>query len=105
MQVVTDPAGRLLWVSPALPGRAHDLTAARTHRIIRICERQGVPILVDRDRLRAAVAPDHPRGVAGARGTGAPSSYDAAPVHRGRETAEFTAMVVEAGLAPGASRG
>jgi len=31
----------------ALPGRAHDLTAARTHRIIRICERQGVPILAD----------------------------------------------------------
>ncbi|MFF3710327.1 transposase family protein [Streptomyces phaeochromogenes] len=29
------------------PGRAHDLTAARTHRIIRICERQGVPILAD----------------------------------------------------------
>lgn len=28
-------------------GRAHDLTAARTHRIIRICERQGVPILAD----------------------------------------------------------
>ncbi|MEU2762233.1 transposase family protein [Streptomyces sp. NPDC007094] len=44
VQVVTDPAGNLLWVSPALPGRTHDLTAARTHRIIRICERQGVPI-------------------------------------------------------------
>lgn len=43
----TDPDGRLLWLSPALPGRAHDLTAARTHRIIRICERQGVPILAD----------------------------------------------------------
>jgi hypothetical protein len=41
------PQGRLLWLSPALPGRAHDLTAARTHRIIRICERQGVPILAD----------------------------------------------------------
>jgi hypothetical protein len=40
VQVVTDPVGRLLWT--ALPGRAHDLTAARTHRIIRICERQGV---------------------------------------------------------------
>ncbi|ANS70521.1 putative transposase [Streptomyces lincolnensis] len=26
VQVVTDPAGRLLWISPALPGRAHDLT-------------------------------------------------------------------------------
>lgn len=34
-------------LSPALPGRIHDLTAARTHRIIRICERQGVPILAD----------------------------------------------------------
>jgi hypothetical protein len=42
VQVVTDPEGQLLWISPALPGRAHDLTAARTHRIIRICERQGV---------------------------------------------------------------
>ena len=47
VQVVTDPGGRLLWLSPALPGQAHDLTAARTHRIIRICERQGVPILAD----------------------------------------------------------
>ncbi|UPZ28489.1 transposase [Streptomyces sp. LRE541] len=47
VQVVTDPGGRLLWLSPALPGRTHDLTAARTHRIIRICERQGVPILAD----------------------------------------------------------
>lgn len=27
--------------------RCYDLTAARTHRIIRICERQGVPILAD----------------------------------------------------------
>ncbi len=48
VQVVTDPVGRLLWISPALPGRAHDLTAARAHRIIRICERQGVPVLADR---------------------------------------------------------
>lgn len=47
MQVVTDPGGRLLWLSPALPGRTHDLTSARTHRIIRICERQGVPNLAD----------------------------------------------------------
>ncbi|MCX4759483.1 transposase [Streptomyces sp. NBC_01275] len=46
--VVTDLTGRLLWISPALPGRTHDLTAARAHRIIRFCERQGVPILADR---------------------------------------------------------
>ena len=53
VRVVTDPAGRLLWISPPLPGRAHDLTAARTHRIIRICERQGVPILADRAYIGA----------------------------------------------------
>ncbi|GAA2244445.1 hypothetical protein GCM10010145_09120 [Streptomyces ruber] len=47
VQVVTDTAGNILWLSPALPGRAHDLTAARTHKIIRICERQGVPLLAD----------------------------------------------------------
>ncbi|WP_299538393.1 transposase family protein [uncultured Streptomyces sp.] len=52
VQVVTDPDGRLLWISPALPGRAHDLTAARTHRI-RICERQGVPIVADRAYIGA----------------------------------------------------
>lgn len=40
VQVVTDPAGRQLWLSLPRPGRrAHDLTAARTHQIIRICER------------------------------------------------------------------
>jgi hypothetical protein len=53
VQVVTDPVGRLLWISPALPGRAHDLTAARTHPIIRICERQGIPVLADRAYLGA----------------------------------------------------
>ncbi|GHE08070.1 hypothetical protein GCM10010339_55160 [Streptomyces alanosinicus] len=47
VRVVTDPGGRLLWISPALAGRTYDLTAARAHRIIRICERRGVPILAD----------------------------------------------------------
>ena len=28
VQVLTDPAGELPWISPALPGRTHDLTAA-----------------------------------------------------------------------------
>ncbi|KOX32999.1 MULTISPECIES: IS5/IS1182 family transposase [unclassified Streptomyces] len=48
VQVVADPAGKLLWIPPALPGRTHDLTTTRAHRIIRICERQGVPVLADR---------------------------------------------------------
>ncbi|MFH9610881.1 transposase family protein [Streptomyces sp. NPDC017448] len=47
VQAVTDPQGRPLWLSPALPGRTHDLTAARTHRIVRICEHQGALILAD----------------------------------------------------------
>ncbi|KUL65237.1 transposase [Streptomyces violaceusniger] len=47
VQVVTDPTGQVLWLSPALPGRPHDLTAARTHKVLRICARQGVPILAD----------------------------------------------------------
>ncbi|SNY30335.1 DDE superfamily endonuclease [Paractinoplanes atraurantiacus] len=34
VQVIADPAGRLIWASPALPGKTHDLTAARTHAII-----------------------------------------------------------------------
>lgn len=53
VQVVTAPNGEVLWLSPALPGRCHDLTAARAHRIIRICERQGVPILADRAYIGA----------------------------------------------------
>ncbi|GAA2997796.1 hypothetical protein JCM13580A_42390 [Streptomyces drozdowiczii] len=47
VQVVTDPVGQIMWLSPALPGRTHDLTAARTHKILQICARQGVPILAD----------------------------------------------------------
>lgn len=47
VQVVTDLSGEILWLSPALPGRTHDLTAARTHQILRICAQQGVPILAD----------------------------------------------------------
>ncbi|MEQ4197578.1 transposase family protein [Streptomyces sp. YIM 103828] len=46
VRVLTDPVGGILWLSPALPGWNHDLTAARTHKIHRICERQGVPVLV-----------------------------------------------------------
>jgi hypothetical protein len=34
VQVIADAAGRLIWASAALPGAAHDLTAARTHGII-----------------------------------------------------------------------
>lgn len=34
VQVIADPAGRLVWVSPALPAARHDIGAAREHGII-----------------------------------------------------------------------
>ncbi|MFF9340208.1 MULTISPECIES: transposase family protein [unclassified Streptomyces] len=34
VQILADPFGRLLWVSPALPGAVHDVRAAREHGII-----------------------------------------------------------------------
>ena len=36
VQVIADPAGRLVWASPALPGTHHDLGAARAHGLIRL---------------------------------------------------------------------
>ena len=34
VQVLADPAGRLVWISPTLPGARHDMGAARHHGII-----------------------------------------------------------------------
>jgi hypothetical protein len=34
VQVIADPAGRLIWVSPTLPGSRHDIGAAREHGIL-----------------------------------------------------------------------
>ncbi len=53
LQVITAPDGQILWISRVLPGRTHDLTAARTHRIINTCARLGVPVLADLGYLGA----------------------------------------------------
>lgn len=42
VQVLTDPFGRLLRASPALPGPTHDLTAARQHGIIEALATAGL---------------------------------------------------------------
>lgn len=34
MQVIADPVGRLVWISPPLPRARHDMGAARGHGII-----------------------------------------------------------------------
>jgi hypothetical protein len=48
LQVITDPLGNLVWLSPALPGRTHDLTAARTHAIIDALTQHQVPGYADK---------------------------------------------------------
>ncbi|MFJ2008485.1 transposase family protein [Streptomyces chartreusis] len=53
LQVVTDPHGGIAWISKVLPGRTHDVTAARTHRIIDTCRRLGIPVLADPGYLGA----------------------------------------------------
>lgn len=53
LQVITDASGRILWISQALPGRTHDLTAARKHQITTTCIRLGVPALAGPDYLGA----------------------------------------------------
>lgn len=47
LRVITGSDGRSLWVSPPLPGRTHDLTAARSHRIVATCARSRIPTLAD----------------------------------------------------------
>ncbi|MBT2388010.1 transposase [Streptomyces sp. ISL-1] len=48
VQVLTDPFGRLLWASPALPGATHDLTAARSHGIIDALAAAGLKCWADK---------------------------------------------------------
>lgn len=48
MQVLADPLGRLLWASPALPGSAHDLTAARQHGITEALTEVGLRCWADK---------------------------------------------------------
>jgi hypothetical protein len=47
IQALTDPFGRLLWASPALPGAVHDVRAAREHGIIDTVAQPGAPCRAD----------------------------------------------------------
>ncbi|MCL7493176.1 transposase family protein [Streptomyces sp. MCA2] len=48
VQVITAPFGRLIWASPALPGATHDITAARTHRVIDALAEAGIKCFADK---------------------------------------------------------
>jgi hypothetical protein len=47
VQVIADPAGRLVWISPTLPGARHDMGAAREHGIIDALAETGVIAVAD----------------------------------------------------------
>src|SRR6476659_352904 len=47
VQVIADPAGRLVWASPALPGARHDMGAAREHGIIAALNAAGISVWAD----------------------------------------------------------
>ena len=47
VQVINDPAGRLVWISPAQPGARHDMGAAREHRIIDALTHTSVTAIAD----------------------------------------------------------
>ena len=47
-QVIADAVGRLRWISAALPGSTHDLTAAREHGIVDALTEQDVMTFADK---------------------------------------------------------
>ena len=47
VQVIADPVGRLVWISPTLPGARHDMGAARGHGIIDAFAEAGVRAVAD----------------------------------------------------------
>jgi transposase len=47
VQVIADPAGRLIWASPALPGARHDMGAAREHGMLDALRAAGVRVIAD----------------------------------------------------------
>lgn len=51
VQVLADPAGRLIWVSPALPGSRHDIAAAREHGLFDASDRHRAARHARRHRL------------------------------------------------------
>ena len=48
VQVIADPAGRLVWASAAMPGSTHDLTAARTHDLVNALTSNDVMTFADK---------------------------------------------------------
>ena len=73
LQVISSPAGEILWVSGPLPGSEHDLTAARIWGIVRALAAAGLITLADKAYISAGE-----RVLTPYRGRGKPASQKAA---------------------------
>lgn len=73
LQVISSPAGELLWVSGPLPGAVHDLPAAWIWGIVRGLEAAGLIVLADKGYIGAGEHVPTPY-----RGRGKPASPKAA---------------------------
>ncbi|ROO83488.1 DDE superfamily endonuclease [Actinocorallia herbida] len=66
IQVIAGPDGEILWTSGALPGRTHDLTAARIWGILRELHKTGITVLADKGyqgaETRVVITPYKGRG-------------------------------------------
>jgi hypothetical protein len=71
LQVITGPAGQLLWVSGSLPGSVHDMKAAWIWGIEPELATAGLPALADKGYQGAVHAKTPYRGKAAARRDGA----------------------------------
>lgn len=56
VQVLADPAGRLVWASSALPGAVHDLSAVRRHGIVAALTTAAVAVFADKGYVGAGGA-------------------------------------------------
>jgi hypothetical protein len=61
VQVIADPAGRLIWVSPALPGARHDRGAATGHGILDALIHAQVQVVADKGYQGAGPAVQVPQ--------------------------------------------
>ena len=84
VQVIADPAGRLIWASPALPGARHDMGAAREHGIVEAINTAGVQAVAD-TAYRAA-APRYACGSVAVAWISTPAATGRCPAASGRST-------------------
>jgi hypothetical protein len=67
VRVPADPAGRLLWISPALPGTVHDIRAAREHGIIHALTEAALACWADKGYQAPAARSALPTAAGGTR--------------------------------------